>query len=453
MKIAVAGASGFIGKNLIESLHCDFKIKAFSRSYKPSEKNIKWVQTDLFSYQSINRSLENVDVAIYLVHSMLPSSRLFQGNFQDTDLHLADNFARACVNNNVKQIIYLGGLVPDKGISKHLDSRREAEDVFKASGIPTTIFRAGMVVGNGGSSFSILQNLVFHLPVMLLPKWTQSVTQAIFIDDLVGMIKHSIGNEDFYHQTLDAVNGEKLTYKELILQTAEHYNKKRLMLSVNINFTNLTKLWVSIFGGANYELVSPLIDSLKCDLPNSDIPPLIKDCVKHISYRSMLEKVSVQGPKKIRTKRTREIKNVRSIQRLPNPNNLTQKEIADEYINWLPKVLRFFLKAKRSENYVYFSFIGVKKPLLMLKRVQETKVLRREKFHIVGGLLCAKIDKGWLEFRLVADGKFTLVSINEFYPSLPWYIYKFTQAPIHALVMAAFGRHLKKLTRKQLQNK
>jgi hypothetical protein len=29
------------------------------------------------------------------VHSMAPSSRLMQGNFEDTDLLLADNFIRA----------------------------------------------------------------------------------------------------------------------------------------------------------------------------------------------------------------------------------------------------------------------------------------------------------------------------------------------------------------------
>lgn len=447
VKIAIAGASGFIGKNLIKSLQCDYKIKALSRSYKTGDKNIKWVRTDLFSYQSINRSLENADIAIYLVHSMLPSSRLFQGNFQDTDLHLADNFARACVNNNVKQIIYLGGLVPEKGMSKHLDSRKEVEEVFTASGIPTTIFRAGMVVGDGGSSFSILQNLVFNLPMMLLPKWTRSITQAIYIDDLVTVIKKSINNTSFFHKTLDTVNGEKITYKELILQTASYFNKKRMMLSVNINSTGFSKLWVTIFGGANYELVSPLIDSLKCDLPNSEIPELIEDSIKHRTYKSMLAKVSSQKAKKIRTKQAREIKNVRSIQRLPNPRQLTQTQIADEYISWLPRVLKFFLKAKRSENYVYFSLIGIKKPLLMLKRINDNSELEREKFHIVGGLLCAKIDKGWLEFRLVAGGKYTLVSINEFYPSLPWYIYKFTQAPVHGVVMYAFGKHLQSLSR------
>jgi uncharacterized protein YbjT (DUF2867 family) len=120
---------------------------------------------------------------------MLPSSRLFQGNFQDTDLLLADNFVKACVKNNVKQIIYLGGLVPISGKSKHLDSLKEVEEVFEHTGIPLTILRAGMVVGEGGSAFEILRNLVFNLPGMILPEWSKCNTQAIYIEDLLATIK------------------------------------------------------------------------------------------------------------------------------------------------------------------------------------------------------------------------------------------------------------------------
>ena len=90
---------------------------------------------------------------------MLPSTRLFQGSFHDTDLMLADNFANACKENKVKQIIYLSGIIPQGKLSKHLESRKEVEEVFLATGIACTIFRAGLVVGNGGSSFEILKNL------------------------------------------------------------------------------------------------------------------------------------------------------------------------------------------------------------------------------------------------------------------------------------------------------
>ena len=72
----------------------DFNIIALSRNkLKYPEKNdIEWRQVDLYSISSTTKALKNVDVGIYLVHSMQPSTRMNQGSFEDTDILLADNF-------------------------------------------------------------------------------------------------------------------------------------------------------------------------------------------------------------------------------------------------------------------------------------------------------------------------------------------------------------------------
>jgi nucleoside-diphosphate-sugar epimerase len=442
LNVTVAGASGFIGKKLINKILLKFKVKGLSRSNKTTDSGINWVKTDLFSFSSTKKALEDTNVAIYLVHSMLPSSRLFQGNFQDTDLLLADNFAKACIKNKVEQIIYLGGLVPSSGSSKHLDSRKEVEDVLKATGIPVTILRAGMVVGDGGSSFEILRNLVLNLPGMLLPRWTESNTQTIYIDDLTAVISDSIANDKYKNKTFDVVNGEKITYAKLIKQTSKYLGTNIKMIPVPINYTSFSKLWVKIFGQADYELVSPLIDSLLCDLPSPSIPNELKPHIVFKSYQSMLENISKIKKKKTPKKRICEVNNVRSIQRLPNPSHLNQEEISNEYVSWLGKFMKFLVRAVQTENYLRFYFIGIKKPLLILKKMDDKENLNRMKFHITGGLLSKSKKSGTLEFRIVGNGLYTLASINEFIPSLPWYIYKFTQAPMHAFVMKAFGKHL-----------
>jgi nucleoside-diphosphate-sugar epimerase len=131
-QIAVAGASGFVGLHLIERLAASHPIIALGRrAPSQSRDGVEWRQTELFSAGSTRAALQGATVAIYLVHSMMPSSRLFQGSFHDTDLLLADNFARACKKNGVQQIIYLGGLVPPSGfVSPHLQSRKEVEAVL-----------------------------------------------------------------------------------------------------------------------------------------------------------------------------------------------------------------------------------------------------------------------------------------------------------------------------------
>ena len=424
-----------------------WQINALSRGpAKPTVENVSWRQVDLFSLQSSTHALENTDVAIYLVHSMLPSTRLFQGSFADADLLIADNFARACVNNNVRQIIYLGGLMPTKNVSKHLASRQEVEEVFKASGIPFTIFRSGMVAGKGGSSFEILRNLVTNLPGMILPKWTQTNTQVIYIEDLVRVLCTAVMNKDFFNKTIDAVNGEILNYETLIRTTGCVLGKKIILFRVPINSTKFSKLWVSIFGETNYELASPLIDSMLCELPQGPPSKLISPLILNLSFSGMLEKIlKIPGEQKKEVK-TKIIhpNTVRSIQRLPSVPSMNCDEIAREFENWMPNTFWGLIKVHADEGFVKVSLRGVSRPLLILKPILSKPDQRRTKYHIVGGLLSKRSDCGWLEFRQIADKKFTLVSINEFVPTLPWYVYRFTQAVLHKWTMTSFAQHLER---------
>ena len=442
MKVTIAGASGFVGKNLINSLSEDHKVRGLSRTKKKSSQNVDWVETDLFSFQSTDNALKDTDIAVYLVHSMLPSSRLFQGNFENTDLLLADNFAKACIKNNVKQIIYLGGLEPAKGHSKHLDSRKEVEEVLRLTDIPVTLLRAGMIVGDGGSSFEMLRNLVFNLPVMLLPKWSQNTTQSLYIDDLTAVIKKSLKNPDFENKTIDVVNGEKISYENLTKQTIKYFNRKTKIINIPTHSTSILKFGVKVLSQADYELVSPLIDSLTCDMPSPSVPKEIEDTIKYRTYESMLTNFSKEKTKKTIKHKMPSKNNVRSIQRLTNPYKVPQEKISQLYFNWLPKYFVFLIKAETKENIVSFRVIGIKRPLLILERIKDTDQLKRVKFHITGGLLTKRKDTGWLEFRLIAKGKYTLASVNEFVPSLPWYLYKYTQALFHLRVMNAFCKHL-----------
>ncbi len=445
MRVTIAGASGFVGRNFINHYKNDLKIRALSRSEREDEGELEWRSADLFSYQSVSPVLEGTDVAIYLVHSMLPNSRLFQGDFQDTDLFLADNFARACKRHGVKQIIYLGGLDPEKSSSQHLESRKEVEEVFRATGIATTVLRAGMVVGKGGSSFEILKNLVLNLPMMILPQWTKSNTQAIYIEDLIRVLKYCIGNEKAYNKTINVVNGESITYKELIEVASERFKGPKLLIPVPINYTSFSKLWVTLFGRTDYELVSPLIDSLTCDLPSPNIPEEIDSLIKFRTFKEMLLEIPLERERKKKSSKKFESNTVRSIQRLPNPKGLDVHEVSEAYSFWLPRHMKNLIQVKGKGDFLYFKLLFLPWPLLTLHRQEDSEDLDRVKFHVVGGVLTKTKDTGWLEFRKVCGDKFTLASINNFVPSLPWYIYKYTQAFVHLRVMHAFGRYLNRL--------
>lgn len=446
-RIAIAGASGFVGRNLVARLCATHQVRALSRS-RPAAlpPDCGWTETELFSARSTIDALRDVDVAIYLVHSMMPSSRLFQGNFHDTDLLLADNFARACRTNGVGRIIYVGGLAPEGYVSPHLESRLEVEGVLRSSGVPTTVLRAGMIVGPGGSSFEILSALVEKLPVMILPRWTRSRTQAVAIDDVARVVEAAVDGAAFAGGTFDVVNGESLTYEGILRATARALGLRRTMIPAPIASTGFSKLWVTIFGNSTYELVSPLIDSLQCDLPQLKPGPLIAPLITRTSFEEMAREAARGGDGRsaARPRRTMAHQDsVRSIQRLPAVDR-DCAWIAREYVRWIPSFFRTVIGVRTSPDgrRLEFRLAFLPTPLLVLQAVAEEFDVRRAKFHIIGGWLTKTTDTGWLEFRQVDGGKYLLTSIHEFVPRLPWPIYRLTQAPLHRLVMRMFGRHL-----------
>ncbi len=446
--VAVTGASGFVGSHLLPALADRFRVIALGRHPRPGPENVEWRTCDLFSASSTRDALAGVDVAIYLVHSMMPSSRLFQGSFHDTDLLLADNFARACRAHGVKQIIYLGGLVPDTGyVSPHLQSRQEVEAVLQATGIPVTCLRAGMVVGPGGSSFEILHALVERLPWMVLPRWTRSLGQAVFIDDVVAVLSAAVQAPAFLGKTLDLVNGEALTYADLLRKTATALGKRRLMLPVPIASTGFSKRWVQLFSGASHELISPLIDSLQCDLPQPTPVEPIASLITYRRFEDMLAETLRRArpkPASARPAAGHREATVRSIQRLPSLPERDARFISNQYMAWLPRFFRAIIRVRPlpGSPRVTFSLLGLPWPLLVLELIGEGSDSARDKFHIVGGLLSKTTTTGWLEFRQVSHRRHTLAAIHGFVPALPWLVYRLSQAPVHAFVMRCFGRYL-----------
>ena len=131
MKVLVTGATGFIGKLLVDALSArGHSVIALRRSpvapVSAAGSSIEWRSCDLYSALQTEKAVYGADVGVYLVHSMLPTARLTQSDFADTDLLLADNFARACAKSGIRKIVYLGGLIPpSRPLSKHLASRLE----------------------------------------------------------------------------------------------------------------------------------------------------------------------------------------------------------------------------------------------------------------------------------------------------------------------------------------
>ena len=180
--VLVTGASGYVGGRLVPVLEergarvrCLARNPQFLAGRFCSDTEI--VAGDVLDRDSLRVALEGVDTAYYLVHSM--GSR---ANFEEQDRIGAQNFARVALQQGVRRVIYLGGLVGDRQLSSHLASRREVGAILTSEGPETLEFRASIIIGSGSLSFEMVRSLVNKLPIMITPSWVRTPTQPIAIE-------------------------------------------------------------------------------------------------------------------------------------------------------------------------------------------------------------------------------------------------------------------------------
>jgi len=451
-RVAVVGATGFVGEQLLPILSKKHLVRAIARRSPASTGPIEYQQCDLFSLKQLEEALKDVDTAIYLVHSMQPKKGLMQGSFDNIDLFLADNFSRAVRKCGVKKVIYLGGIIPKGALSKHLLSRYEVEQTLHASGAQFFGLRAGLIVGAGGSSFEMMAKIVKRLPIMICPRWTQNKSTPISIDDVVNVIDKLVDSTNSEPGTYDIGGLSTLSYVDLMKTTATCLKLKRYFFMTQYLTLSLSKLWVKVFGSAPYSLVSPLVDSLKHSL---EIPDLKLQRSLNLIPRDIAGAINSalsNQPLNTKTKSgyPQSEKLVTSIQRIPLPSDFSAMELSFLYAKWLKKFFWPLINIVSKDgqlrfNFGFLEFIKKNPSLLVLEFSEARSSDDRVLFYIGGGLLdggSAKFN-GRLEFREVLNRSSALAAVLQFKPRLPWRFYLVTQALIHLYVMSSFRRYLK----------
>jgi uncharacterized protein YbjT (DUF2867 family) len=195
--------------------------------------------------------------AYYLVHS------LDNDDFESRDAAAAAAFGKQAAQCGVEQIIYLGGLGSDnEELSAHLRSRREVETVLADSGVPTTVLRAGIIVGHGGISWEMTRQLVEHLPAMVTPRWVWTRTQPIGVADVIRYLVGVLANTDALGRTFEIGGPDVLTYADMMKRVAAIQGRRLLIVPVPLLTPSLSSRWLSFVTDVDNRTGRNLIDSM-----------------------------------------------------------------------------------------------------------------------------------------------------------------------------------------------
>jgi len=273
MKILLTGANGYIGMRLLPQLlemgHdivCAVRDETRLSVDKETRSQIEVIEIDFLEDPKENVVPQDIDAAYFLIHSMSSSTQ----DFDDMEAKTAENFNKYVSKTQIEQVIYLSGIVNDQLLSKHLQSRKNVEDILYQGDFNLTVLRAGIIVGSGSSSFEIIRDLCEKLPVMITPKWVLTKTQPIAIRDVIAFLTGVLGNEKTYNDSFDIAGPNVLTYKEMLHKYAEVRGFKNWIWTVPVMTPKLSSYWLYFVTSTSYKLALNLVDSMKIEVIAKD---------------------------------------------------------------------------------------------------------------------------------------------------------------------------------------
>jgi uncharacterized protein YbjT (DUF2867 family) len=265
-RVLLTGATGFIGRNLhgplVEAGH---EVRCLTR--KPGEArrlwpDRLWVGGDIGEPASLPSALEGCEIAYYLVHGMGSHGP----GWAEAELRWARNFARAAGLAGVRRIIYLGGVAPQGAPSEHLLSRLKTGEALRAGPVPTLELRAGMIIGVGSASWTIVRDLAARLPAMVLPAWLSYRNEPVALENVLAALLAGAHVGLPESTWWDIPGPEALSGREVLLRLAAVMGRKPLLLKIPLITPRLSSHWIRLVTRANYVVARELVEGLTSDL-------------------------------------------------------------------------------------------------------------------------------------------------------------------------------------------
>ena len=245
-RIVVAGASGFVGKNLRSFLHENkLNVLAISRkNFRKYPSEVKIISTNL-SDPKLQSKLKNYDALINLIGigRQTPKS-----TFEEINLNLTKDVIETCKNTGIKKIIFISGLgVSRSNKSDYFVSKYKAEREIINSGLDYTIFRASYIIGKTDHLTKALSKQM-KKGVIVIPGSGKYRLQPISVLDVTKIILEAILEKKFSRKIIELVGPQKISFEDFVKLFAKNTSVKIQKINLESAYDEAKRNTRSVYG-------------------------------------------------------------------------------------------------------------------------------------------------------------------------------------------------------------
>ena len=294
--IAIFGAGGFLGKNLMRELtKLDYRVKVATRNpylkgyLKPlgSPGQIELFKTNIFDQESVKQVLKNCDLAINLVGILHETRKQKFNQIHSQFPHLLSNLCNELGTKNLIHVSALG--VRERHTSQYMQSKLQGEKNIQDNFKPSVILRPSVVFGPADKFFEKFASIAQFSPFLPLIGGGKTKFAPIYVGDVAKAIVKSLELNNSQTKIYELGGPEDYSFKELMEILLAEIKKKRFLISIPWSFAKFQSYFLQML--PNPLLTPDQVELLKYSNVVSGDYPTLKDLgVSGVPIHSILPK-------------------------------------------------------------------------------------------------------------------------------------------------------------------
>ena len=231
--ILVTGATGFVGSEILRrASRRGWRVRGLARRPDRAETlgrlpHVELFRGDITDPSELDEALEGVTAVIHLVGIITATKE--QG-FEDVHVGGTRAVLDAASRAGVPRFVHMSalGVVEGREVTDYFRTKWDAEEMIRASGLSTTIFRPSTIFGKDSELFSLLAKMLRWTPgVLPLPGGGRQRLQPVWVGDVAECFLQATRMERSPEPVYDVAGPEVLDLREVVGELAEAMGKRR----------------------------------------------------------------------------------------------------------------------------------------------------------------------------------------------------------------------------------